>query len=293
MNGRTGTRRSDSWRCKPHAPERASGRRRRRRGPGSTSSTSGDRRREALISRNETECEGAGRVARGGASSPEQRGPAEWEEKRAGSETLPCRSLIYRRGARVQCHACRGANGRRARRLPASARYPHHRLAPDLRPLLECASARSSRTARSRRPSASWGSRGWGIRCGAKGCCQARSSFEIADGTTARGYSLSRWWCGRPRRTSSSCTGRSSIISHCWRSRARPMRRRCRPSGGDRQRRPFAPADLPFDVGVRAAVAQAAIKPHRIVALPALAEAAIPNHLDAVAVRKCLLQRRV
>src|SRR2546427_10635467 len=43
----------------------------------------------------------------------------------------------------------------------------------------------------------------------------------------------------------------------------------------------------------RAAVASAAIEPHSIVALAALAEAAISDDLDAVAVRECALQRRV
>jgi len=50
---------------------------------------------------------------------------------------------------------------------------------------------------------------------------------------------------------------------------------------------------LPFDVWPRAAVASAAIEPHSIVALAALAEAAISDDLDAVAVRECPLQRRV
>src|SRR5207245_2808674 len=57
--------------------------------------------------------------------------------------------------------------------------------------------------------------------------------------------------------------------------------------------RPFTPPDLPFDVWPRAAVASAAIEPHSIVALAALAEAAISDDLDAVAVRECPLQRRV
>src|SRR5439155_15082508 len=61
----------------------------------------------------------------------------------------------------------------------------------------------------------------------------------------------------------------------------------------DRHPRPFTPPDLPFDVWPSAAVASAAIEPHCIVASPALAETAVPDDLDAVAVLECPLQRRI
>jgi len=47
---------------------------------------------------------------------------------------------------------------------------------------------------------------------------------------------------------------------------------------------------LPFDRWPSAAVTSAAIERHRIIASPALTEAAIPDDLDAVAVLECPLQ---
>src|SRR5437660_11838325 len=76
-------------------------------------------------------------------------------------------------------------------------------------------------------------------------------------------------------------------------SRSRLVRRKCRRNASARHPRPFTPPDGPVDMEPRAAVASAAIEPYSIVALAALAEAAISDDLDAVAVRECPLQRRV